>query len=118
MAKRPRPLVAGNWKMNGSKRQGLGEIDQLIRLAAKHRRLTPEVLICPPASLLGHLGAKRLRGKIAFGGQDCHADAAGAHTGDISAEMLKDCGCTHAISWTMSDEEAEKLSHISWSILR
>lgn len=85
-----RPLIAGNWKMNGLKTslkelaaigQGVGD---LWRKA--------DLLICPPATLLFASAAAMLGSKVAIGGQDCHAEASGAHTGDISAEMLADAG--------------------------
>lgn len=97
----PRPLIAGNWKMNGLRRPALTEVAKLIRLALKPVRLRPEVAICPPATLLAALAAevaKRKAGRrIALGGQDCHARAQGAHTGDISAEMLRDAGAAYVI---------------------
>jgi triosephosphate isomerase (TIM) len=92
-----RQLIAGNWKMNGL----LGPGSALAKdLAARASAGTPagvELLVCPPAPLLFPL-AEILKGTgIALGGQDCHAEARGAHTGDISAEMLADAGCTYAI---------------------
>jgi triosephosphate isomerase len=88
-----RPLAAGNWKMNGLK-ASLAEISAIAEAAAA----TPgaDVLICPPAILIS--GAVAAAGaKLAIGGQDCHAKASGAHTGDISPEQLKDAGATFAI---------------------
>jgi triosephosphate isomerase len=88
-----RPLVAGNWKMNGLA-AALGEVEALLA------RLTPapacDVMICPPATLLTRM-AQIAQGRIALGGQDCHADASGAHTGDVSAEMLRDAGASAVI---------------------
>ena len=56
-----------------------------------------EILVCPPATLLASF-AWRMKGKpVALGGQDCHAEASGAHTGDVSAEMLRDAGASHVI---------------------
>jgi triosephosphate isomerase len=92
----PRTLIAGNWKMNGLGADGL----VLARAVAQDigRNAPPcDVLICPPAVLLRE-AAGALRGSpVALGGQDCHADPKGAHTGDISAEMLKDAGCAYVI---------------------
>jgi triosephosphate isomerase (TIM) len=88
-----RPLAAGNWKMNGLE-ASLAEISAIAEAAAA----TPgaDVLICPPATLIS--GAVAAAGaKLAIGGQDCHAKASGAHTGDISPEQLKDAGATFAI---------------------
>ncbi|HWL55980.1 MAG TPA: triose-phosphate isomerase [Paracoccus sp. (in: a-proteobacteria)] len=88
----PRKLAAGNWKMNGTL-ASLAEIDQL---AAALPAVGCDVLICPPATLV-HAMASRAAGKLAVGGQDCHAKEAGAHTGDIAAVQLKDAGASHVI---------------------
>ncbi len=89
-------LIAGNWKMNGLRADGLGLAAELAQ-RAKASRLSCELLVCPPATLLA-LVAEVLQGSgIALGGQDCHAAPKGAFTGSISAEMLRDVGCTHAI---------------------
>ncbi|WP_444464928.1 triose-phosphate isomerase [Rhodobacter capsulatus] len=87
-----RKLAAGNWKMNGTK-ASLAEVTALI---AAHPDPKSEVLLCPPATLVAAMVATAA-GKIAVGGQDCHMKAAGAHTGDIAAEMLADCGASHVI---------------------
>jgi triosephosphate isomerase len=90
-----RPLVAGNWKMNGL-RQSTAELENIIA-GAKGLTGRVELMVCPPATLLMAF-AEAARGTgIAIGGQDCHAEAAGAFTGDISAEMLKDAGATAVI---------------------
>ncbi len=95
MSTAPRPLVAGNWKMNGLG-ASLAEATKLnAALAAKPAGC--DVLICPPATLVASLAAALLGGRVATGGQDCHAKASGAHTGDISAEMLRDAGATAVI---------------------
>lgn len=91
-----RPLIAGNWKMNGL-RSSLAEFDAMIAgssgVAAK-----ADLLVCPPATLIATFAAKLGAAKgIAIGAQDCHPKASGAHTGDISAEMLKDAGATAVI---------------------
>lgn len=86
----PRKLAAGNWKMNGL----TASLDALQVLANRHADAVVDVLICPPATLISasaHL-------PIGIGGQDCHANPSGAHTGDISAEMLKDAGATSVIT--------------------
>ncbi|WP_444461857.1 triose-phosphate isomerase [Rhodobacter capsulatus] len=87
-----RKLAAGNWKMNGTK-ASLAEVAALI---AAHPDPKSEVLLCPPATLVAAMVATAA-GRIAVGGQDCHMKAAGAHTGDIAAEMLADCGASHVI---------------------
>ena len=86
-----RKLAAGNWKMNG-----LGaDLAELERLAAAPAPSQTGRLICPPATLISR--ATLVAGDIAIGGQDCHAAQSGAHTGDISAEMLADCGASAVI---------------------
>jgi len=87
-----RKLAAGNWKMNGTK-ASLAEVTALI---AAHPSPKSDVLLCPPATLVAAMAATAA-GKIAVGGQDCHMKASGAHTGDIAAEMLADCGASHVI---------------------
>jgi triosephosphate isomerase len=90
-----RMLLAGNWKMNGL-RTALGEIRALKRgLADEPAR--SDVLICPPATLIMEAAKAAEKSPIAIGGQDCHALASGAYTGDISAEMLRDAGATAVI---------------------
>ena len=83
-----RPLAAGNWKMNGVT-ASLAEISAIAESAAGIGGA--DVLICPPATLIVQAVAAAA-GRIAIGGQDCHAKPSGAHTGDISAEQLKDAG--------------------------
>jgi triosephosphate isomerase len=92
-----RPLIAGNWKMNGLKAQ-LAEFEAMLAgapaLAGK-----ADLLVCPPATLLHLFGQKLGIGSpgIAIGAQDCHANVSGAHTGDLSAEMLVDAGASAII---------------------
>src|SRR5580692_3986052 len=89
-----RPLIAGNWKMNGL-RASLAQLEALKRgLAATQAR--GDVLICPPFTLIAD-SVRAAGGAFAIGGQDCRAQAAGAFTGDISAEMLKDAGASAVI---------------------
>ena len=88
-----RPLVAGNWKMNGVT-AALAELEAIG--AGAPRAAGAEVAICPPATLIA-LAVATARGRIAIGGQDCHAKEKGAHTGDISAEMLADAGAAMVI---------------------
>jgi len=90
-----RPLVAGNWKMNGLRDEGLALASALKTRATAG--LPCEILVCPPFTLLQDVG-KALEGSgIAIGGQDCHDSDPGAHTGDIAAAMLKDAGCSYVI---------------------
>jgi triosephosphate isomerase len=90
-----RPLIAGNWKMNGLK-SALGEFEAMIAgagaLAGK-----ADLLVCPPATLITGFADKALGSKLAIGAQDCHPKASGAHTGDLSAEMLADAGASAII---------------------
>jgi len=89
-----RPLIAGNWKMNGTWR-GAVVLADAVREAAPG--LYADLLVCPPF-LHVHSVAERLLGsRVAVGGQDCHAQATGAHTGDVGAPMLRDSGATHVI---------------------
>ena len=90
-----RPMVAGNWKMNGTK-GSLAEVAKVGGgLGAGGARA--DVMICPPATLVAALAGAAAGSPLLVGGQECHAKAAGAHTGDISAEMHKDAGATDVI---------------------
>jgi triosephosphate isomerase (TIM) len=91
-----RKLCAGNWKMNGLKGDALALVRDLAA-RAKGGPLACDLLICPPATLLAEVAAALAGSVIAVGGQDCHAEDKGAHTGDVSAPMLKDAGCTYVI---------------------
>jgi triosephosphate isomerase len=88
-----RKLIAGNWKMNGLKRD-LEEIAQLAESNVENC----DVLICPPFTLLPLCIEGFAKSGLFFGGQDCHAQAFGAYTGDISAPMLKDAGAHYVIT--------------------
>src|SRR5215207_9144733 len=96
MPNRPRPLVAGNWKMNGLRRslKVLAEVEQGYTPGL---RAKADLLVCPPATLVFTAAHALVGSGIAVGGQDCHAKESGAFTGDISAEMLADAGATFAI---------------------
>ncbi len=89
-----RQLIAGNWKMNGL-------TESIVEIALMSRTLTTkpahcDVLICPPATLISHAVQSGAPG-VAIGAQDCHPEPSGAFTGDLSAEMLRDCGATAVI---------------------
>jgi triosephosphate isomerase len=91
-------LVAGNWKMNGLLEDGAALAHGLReRATAGVAALGCEVIVCPPATLLSTVGGILAGSGIALGGQDCHAAPKGAYTGDISAEMLSDLGCSYVI---------------------
>ncbi len=95
MAKSPKALVAGNWKMNGT-RASLKEIRTLAS-KLKEKKVKCNVMICPPATLLSEAKEAAKGSKVKIGGQDCHAKESGAHTGHISAGMLKNAGATAVI---------------------
>lgn len=97
MARQPRALIAGNWKMNGLAKPAAREAKKMVTRAVRARPLGADVLLCPPFTLLPVLRDVLRGSRIALGGQDCHAEAEGAHTGDISAEMLADLGCKYVI---------------------
>ncbi len=91
-----RKLIAGNWKMNGLRDGAIAMADELADKAASDKSLA-DIAVCPPAPLIPIvLEAVRARG-ISVGGQDCHAEQAGAHTGDVSASLLADLGCHYVI---------------------
>jgi triosephosphate isomerase (TIM) len=91
-----RPLVAGNWKMNGL-RDNLAELKAIIDGVDTPSLEMIDTLICPPATLVYVATALAEDSELAIGAQDCHWNASGAHTGDISAEMIADCLATHVI---------------------
>jgi triosephosphate isomerase len=90
-----RPLIAGNWKMNGL-RASLGEFEAMLA-AASDLAYKADLLVCPPATLIAAFAEKARGQALAVGAQDCHPKASGAHTGDISAEMLADAGASAII---------------------
>ena len=90
-----RPLIAGNWKMNGVKASA-GELGQMLASVGDLWRKA-DLVICPPSTLISTFAAVALGSHIRIGAQNCHPEASGAHTGDISAEMLADAGATAVI---------------------
>jgi triosephosphate isomerase len=95
-----RPLIAGNWKMNGLK-HSMAEFEAMIA-GAGAVIAKADLLVCPPATLLAIFAEKTGgilpdQNVLALGAQDCHPKASGAHTGDISAEMLADAGASFVI---------------------
>lgn len=88
-----RKLAAGNWKMNGTA-TALAEVTALI---AAHPAPSCDMLLCPPATLVARMADLAAGTGLNVGGQDCHPQVSGAHTGDISAQMLVDAGATHVI---------------------
>jgi triosephosphate isomerase (TIM) len=97
MARTRRPLIAGNWKMNGLRGDGLalarGVADGVKQAGWSDR----DVLVCPPATLVMAVADAVKGSGVLVGGENCHAKANGAHTGEIAAEMLRDCGAAYVI---------------------
>src|SRR5262245_59133830 len=85
-----RPLVAGNWKMNGL-RASAAELAKIIE-GSRELAADVDLLVCPPATLVAQFAAQAASSPVRIGAQDCHPQASGAFTGDIAAEMLKDAG--------------------------
>ena len=92
-----RKLAAGNWKMNGLTSDGLALATGLASRYAETADAGFDMLLCPPATMVAAVGQAVAGSGVLLGGQDCHAAADGAHTGDIAAEMLADLGCSHVI---------------------
>jgi triosephosphate isomerase len=91
MAATRRKLIAGNWKMNGQAADGRALTAELMALLNRGSH-DFDMVVCPPATLLGTIATAARGSVLQIGGQDCHAEAKGAYTGDVSAEMLKDAG--------------------------
>ena len=89
-----RKLAAGNWKMNGTS----ADLAQIEALIAAHTAPSVDVLICTPATLISRAAQIAADSALAIGGEDCHQNEKGAHTGDISAAMLQDAGATYVIT--------------------
>jgi triosephosphate isomerase len=90
------PLIVGNWKMNGTA-ASLAEIQALGAILAQTPSTRCVVAICPPTTILAAASALGATSGILTGGQDCHGEAFGAHTGDVSAPMLADAGAQYVI---------------------
>lgn len=95
MAETPRPLVAGNWKMNGL-RGSSAELTKIIA-GAGEIATRADLMVCPPATLIAAFASLAEGTPVAIGAQDCHAEPSGAFTGDLSAEMLRDVGAVAVI---------------------
>lgn len=93
---RGRKLIAGNWKMNGLRADGVALAEEV---AARAMAGPPrcDLLVCPPATIIAAVGKAVAGSPVALGGQNCHSAEKGACTGDVSAEMLKDAGCAYVI---------------------
>lgn len=88
-----RKLVAGNWKMNGTS----AALAEVRSLTSGGLPVSCDVLVCPPATLIARVAEAARDSPLKVGGQTCHAAGSGAHTGDLSAEMLADAGASHVI---------------------
>lgn len=90
-------MIAGNWKMNGLLKDGVCLAKDIAEATKKIKKPACKILVCPPFTLLTTV-KKALRGSVVeLGAQDCALAPKGAHTGDISPEMLKDAGCSYVI---------------------
>ncbi|WP_417683746.1 triose-phosphate isomerase [Roseibium sp.] len=96
MAQTIKPLVAGNWKMNGLRSQ-LNEFAAIAQGVSCELAAKVDTMICAPATLTYLLSVASVGTPVMVGGEDCHANVSGAHTGDISAEMLADAGASAVI---------------------
>jgi len=94
MSQTRRPIVIGNWKMNGLKASGA---ELAAMMGSAKDAPSCDVMVCPPAILIAPMAQAAEGSAVAIGGQDCHANPSGAHTGDISAEMLADAGASAVI---------------------
>ena len=92
-----RPLVAGNWKMNGLQANVAEALIVRDAVDGDLASIGADVLIAPPATLMAGLSAAIGKSRLLLAGQDCHAAPSGAHTGDIAPEMLKEAGAAAVI---------------------
>jgi triosephosphate isomerase len=95
MAAARRPLVAGNWKMNGLK-SSIAELEKVIAAASAYTGKV-DLMVCPPAPLVAMFAERAKGSPVTIGAQDCHAEVSGAFTGDVAAEMYKDAGAVAII---------------------
>ncbi len=106
MADKIKKLVAGNWKMNGSKIFSETLIQEIGSMADD-----VDVLVCPPFPYLSVVAPQCLERGIALGAQDCSVHESGAYTGEVSAQMLKDIGCSYVILGHSERREYHKESN-------
>ncbi|MAF95007.1 MAG: triose-phosphate isomerase [Rhodospirillaceae bacterium] len=93
-----RPLIAGNWKMNGLRADGESLASDLTDLMKNETDAVFDMVVCPPFTLIAAVADALAGSAIALGAQDCHPAEKGAHTGDVSAAMLADLGCDFVIA--------------------
>lgn len=92
-----RPLIAGNWKMNGLRADAKALAGEIANLKKSDTSTNCDLLVCPPFTVMETVGTAIDGSGVYLGAQTCHTAESGAHTGDISPLMLKDAGCTHVI---------------------
>ncbi|WP_417797801.1 triose-phosphate isomerase [Terasakiella pusilla] len=92
-----RPLIAGNWKMNGLRADAKALASEIANLKKSDAADNCDLLVCPPFTVMETVGTATEGSGVFLGAQTCHTAESGAHTGDISPVMLKDAGCTHVI---------------------
>jgi len=97
MSQSRRPLIAGNWKMNGLSEDGLSLADGVASKLKSESSPAFDLLVCPPFTIISKIGDCLDGSGVSLGGQDCHPAESGAHTGDVSAAMLADLGCSFVI---------------------
>ena len=97
MSTRPRPWMAGNWKMNGLRADGGNLASDMSDLMKNETDAVFDLAVCPPFTLIAAVGDALAGSAISLGAQDCHPAEKGAHTGDVSAAMLADLGCRFVI---------------------
>ncbi len=90
-------LIAGNWKMNGTIKEANRLVSGLLEKYNGTPSLDAQILICPPMTLLNYVGNLLEGTNILLGGQNCHYEVSGAYTGEVSANMMRDSGCSHVI---------------------
>ncbi|MBM3549985.1 MAG: triose-phosphate isomerase [Alphaproteobacteria bacterium] len=101
------PLIVGNWKMNGLGADGVSLASAVAAKVKSAPAKTREVVVCPPFTLLERVGAAIAGSGVSLGGQDCAPKVSGAFTGDVSAPMLKDAGC----SWVILGHSERRAGH-------
>ncbi|MBT4880175.1 MAG: triose-phosphate isomerase [Alphaproteobacteria bacterium] len=90
-------IIVGNWKMNFLQEEGASLASEICNRVANEQPFSAQVILCPPLTLIDSVSRIAKEGPVQVGGQDCGVYANGAYTGDVSAQMLKDFGCTHVI---------------------
>ena len=113
MTRSIRPLVAGNWKMNGLKAD-LAIATEVARGYDASLKAAVDLAICPPSTLLFTATAALIGSRIASGGQDCSLQPAGAFTGEVSAAMLADAGAMARLASDLRATPAKNLRGVIW----